>query len=77
MTRADLLARVARGELTIQQAGELLNAQKPPRPLRASVTRKGAIALHGVRKLPIAFYPGEWEQILGAGELIRRELPKE
>lgn len=69
-TMLEILAAVAKGELTTEEAGKLIaNIGKKPKGVYLEVSEKGAIKIKGMRaRWPIVLYPNEVQTILGMAD---------
>lgn len=74
MTREEVLARVAAGELTVEQASHLLEEAERQRrgSLYCRVSEKGAVSVYGLQRMPVTLYMEQWERLLDFGDQIRR-----
>ena len=74
MTREEILQKLARQELTVEQANQLLaDAERPPRgTLYCKVSQKGAISVYGLQRMPVTLYVEQWGRLLDFGDEIRR-----
>ena len=59
---SDILQKVASGQLTVDQAQQLLSKSSKP-TVTYKVSPKGAISFYGIRKFPITLYVAEVEQL--------------
>lgn len=72
MTTTEILAQVAAGKVSAQDAAKLLEAQKPKRALYCKVSEKGALSLYGInRQFPVSLYADQWERVLDFADEIR------
>ncbi len=71
MKKEDVLAKVAAGELTIEQASKMLTDEAPKRGLYCKVSQKGAISVYGLQRMPVTLYVEQWERLLGFADSIR------
>jgi len=73
--KEDVLAKVAAGEITIEEASKMLDADAPKRgTLYCKVSQKGAISVYGLQRMPVTLYVEQWERLLGFGDEIRSFL---
>ena len=74
MTREEILAKLAAGEIKIEQASKLLEeAEKEGRgSLYCKVSEKGGISVYGLQRMPVTLYVEQWEKVLGFADEIRR-----
>ncbi|MGD9723710.1 MAG: hypothetical protein AB7O59_04840 [Pirellulales bacterium] len=86
MKKEEILAQLAAGTLSVEEASQLLAAEEPKRgQLYCKVSEKGAISVYGLQRMPVTLYVEQWERLLGfsnelqsfmkdhAGELKRKE----
>ena len=72
MKREEVLQKLASGELTVEQANELLVANEPKRgSLYCKVSQKGAISVYGLQRMPVTLYVEQWDRLLAFGDEIR------
>jgi hypothetical protein len=64
-----VLAMVAAGSLTTDEALEMLD--HGPRGMHCTVSRRGAVSLDGLQRLPVTLYADQWERLLGFADEIR------
>lgn len=62
MSQAEILAKLAAGDITAEQAGHLLE-QLNEKPLTISITDKGGVSVKGIWRFPVTLYPRGWERI--------------
>jgi len=74
MKREDILAKVAAGELGIEEANRLLEESDQPRrgQLYCKVSAKGAISVYGLQRMPVTLYVEQWTRLLDFGDEIRK-----
>src|SRR3990172_1493460 len=74
MKREEILAKLAAGEIKIEEASRLLEeAEKERRAsLYCKVSEKGAISVYGLQRMPVTLYVEQWEKVLGFADEIRR-----
>lgn len=64
LSQLEILAKVKSGELTTEQAAEML---KPPvKPVTFKVSDKGAVSLYGLQRFPVTLYAPQWERVIAA-----------
>jgi hypothetical protein len=59
MTQAEVLAAVAAGKMTPEDAQKALEKK-----LTLKVSQKGAVQLDGLRRFPVTLYKREWQRVL-------------
>lgn len=75
MSQSEILAAVASGTLTIEQAGVLLgNVGKPAQAIKFKVSEKGACSVYGLGRFPVTLYSGQWQRLLAAREQLEAFL---
>lgn len=74
MDKEQILAKLAGGELTVEEAGRLLSEleRKKGDSLYCKVSPKGAISVYGLQKFPVTLYTEQWERLLAFGDEIRK-----
>ena len=73
MDQAEILKKLAAGELTAEQAGEMLKAseEKKRGSLYCKVSAKGAISVYGLQRMPVTLYVEQWERLLNFGDELK------
>ena len=73
MKKEEILAKVAAGELKIEEASKLLaEAEAPKRgTLYCKVSEKGGLSVYGLQRMPVTLYMEQWERLLAFGDDIR------
>jgi hypothetical protein len=76
MTKEEILAKVAAGGLSVDEAAKLLADLETPRRggLYCKVSPKGGMSLYGLQRMPVTLYVEQWERLLGFAEEIRAFL---
>lgn len=76
MNKEEILAKVASGEMKIDEASKLLaEADAPKRgSLYCKVSEKGAVSVYGLQRMPVTLYVEQWERLLNFGDEIRAFL---
>ena len=74
MTKEEILAKVAAGEIPVEQASKLLEkAEQAKRgSLHCKVSEKGAISVYGLQRMPVTLYVEQWERLLDFADQIRQ-----
>ena len=74
MNKQEILAKVASGELKIEDASRMLaDIEQPKRgQLYSKVSAKGAISVYGLQRMPVTLYVEQWERLLNYGDEIRQ-----
>ena len=74
MNKAEILAKVASGDLDVDKATKLLEEaeSKERKALYCKVSQKGAISVYGLQRMPVTLYVEQWERLLAfADEILR------
>jgi hypothetical protein len=76
MTKQEILAEVAAGKLTVDEAAKLLADQDSPKrgSLYCKVSAKGGLSLYGLQRMPVTLYVEQWERLLGFADQLREFL---
>jgi hypothetical protein len=76
MKKDEILAKVAAGELPVEEASKLLaEAEQPKRgQLYCKVSEKGAVSVYGLQRMPVTLYVEQWQRLLDFGDEIREFL---
>ncbi len=74
MKKEEILEKVARGELPVQEATKLLEqAEQAQRGrLYCKVSPKGAMSLYGLQRMPVTLYVEQWERLLAFSDELRK-----
>jgi hypothetical protein len=73
MKKEEILAKVAAGELSIDEASKLLAEDQPKRgTLYCKVSAKGAISVYGLQRMPVTLYVEQWERLLGFADELKQ-----
>lgn len=74
MSRKEILEKLASGELTADQADELLAKEEEAKQkgLYCKVSQKGAISVYGLQRMPVTLYVEQWERLLDIADEIRQ-----
>lgn len=73
MSRKEILERLQSGELTAEEADELLEKEEEAKRkgLYCKVSQKGAISVYGLQRMPVTLYVEQWERLLEFADEIR------
>ena len=73
MKKEEILAKLAAGEITAEQASRLLDEAEQQRrqSLYCKVSQKGAISVYGLQRMPVTLYVEQWERLLAFADDIR------
>ena len=72
MNKEEILAKLANGELEVEEASKLLAAIESQKrgSLYCKVSQKGAISVYGLQRMPVTLYVEQWERLLGIADEI-------
>lgn len=78
MKKEEILAKLAAGELKVEEASKLLaEVEKPKRgALYCKVSEKGAMSVYGLQRMPVTLYVEQWQRLLDFSDELR-EFMKE
>lgn len=73
MKKEEILAKLAAGELAVDEASKLLAELETPKrgSLYCKVSEKGAVSVYGLQRMPVTLYMEQWERLLNFGDDIR------
>jgi hypothetical protein len=77
MNKEEILAKLAAGEIPVEEASKLLaevDQQRDRRSLYCKVSVKGALSVYGLQRMPVTLYAEQWERLLDYGDEIRKFL---
>ena len=76
MKKEEVLAKLAAGELKVDQASKLLEESERERrgSLSCRVSEKGGVSIYGLQRMPVTLYVEQWEKLLGFADEIRQFL---
>lgn len=76
MNKDEILAKLAAGELKVDEASKLLaDAEQSKRgTLYCKVSEKGAVSVYGLQRMPVTLYVEQWERLLDFGDEVRAFL---
>jgi hypothetical protein len=74
MTKDEILAKLAAGELSTEQASKLLDEQAQPKrgALYCKVSEKGAISVYGLQRMPVTLYVEQWTRLLEFADELQK-----
>jgi hypothetical protein len=72
VTNEEILAKVAAGEIPVDEAAKLLQKVEPKKSLYCKVSEKGAISIYGLQRMPVTLYVEQWERLLDFADQIRQ-----
>ena len=72
MKKEDILAQVASGAISVEEATKLFEAAEAKRgTLYCKVSEKGAISVYGLQRMPVTLYTEQWTRLLDFSDEIR------
>jgi hypothetical protein len=76
MKKEEILAKVAAGQLPVDEASKLLAELETSRrgALYCKVSPKGAVSLYGLQRMPVTLYVEQWERLLSFADELREFL---
>ena len=76
MNKEEILAKLASGELKVDEASKMLAELDQPKKgtLYCKVSEKGACSVYGLQRMPVTLYVEQWERLLDFGDDIRAFL---
>jgi hypothetical protein len=76
MKKEEILAQVAAGELSVDEASKLLAEADTSRrgALYCKVSQKGAVSLYGLQRMPVTLYVEQWGRLLDYADELRAFL---
>ena len=76
MNKQDILAQVAAGKLSVDEAAKLLADQETPKrgALYCKVSAKGGVSLYGLQRMPVTLYVEQWDRLLNFADELREFL---
>jgi hypothetical protein len=73
--KEEVLAKVAAGDLSIEEASKMLADEAPRRgTLYCKVSPKGAVSVYGLQRMPVTLYVEQWERLLNFADEVRTFL---
>ena len=74
MKKEEILAKVAAGEMKIEEATKLLDEaeQRPRGALYCKVSAKGALSVYGLQRMPVTLYLEQWVRLLDFSDNLRQ-----
>ena len=74
MKKEEILAKVASGEMKIEEATKLLEEaeQRPRGTLYCKVSPKGALSVYGLQRMPVTLYVEQWNRLLDFSDNLRQ-----
>lgn len=76
MKKEEILAKLAAGELKVDEASKMLAEIEQPKrgSLYCKVSEKGAVSVYGLQRMPVTLYVEQWERLLNFGDDVRQFL---
>ena len=73
MTKEEILAQLAAGQIAVDEASKLLADLEPAKrgTLYCKVSQKGAVSLYGLQRMPVTLYVEQWERLLGFSDELQ------
>ena len=73
MKKEEILAKLAAGEMKVEEASKLLaEIEKPKRgSLYCKVSEKGAMSVYGLQRMPVTLYVEQWQRLLEFSDELR------
>ena len=73
MKKEEILAKLAAGEMKVDEASKLLaEIEKPKRgTLYCKVSEKGALSVYGLQRMPVTLYVEQWQRLLEFSDELR------
>jgi hypothetical protein len=73
MNKEEILAKLAAGELKVDEASKMLAEldQAKRGSLYCKVSEKGAISVYGLQRMPVTLYVEQWDRLLNFSEDLR------
>jgi hypothetical protein len=74
VTKEEILAKVAAGEIPVEEASKLLEKAEHAKKgsLYCKVSEKGGISVYGLQRMPVTLYVEQWQRLLDFAEEIRQ-----
>ena len=74
MKKEEILAQLAKGEITVEQATQMLSDVEQTRrgTLYCKVSPKGALSVYGLQRMPVTLYVEQWNRLLDFSDEIRK-----
>ena len=74
MKKEEILAKLAQGEIAVEEATRLLEEVETPRrgTLYCKVSPKGALSVYGLQRMPVTLYVEQWARLLDFSEEVRK-----
>ena len=76
MKREEVLEKLAKGELTVEEASKHLAATDAPKrgQLYCKVSEKGGVSVYGLQRMPVTLYVEQWDRLIAFTDEIKAFL---
>jgi hypothetical protein len=76
MKKEEILAKLAAGDLKVEEASKLLAEVEQPKrgQLYCKVSAKGAVSVYGLQRMPVTLYVEQWTRLLEFADDLREFL---
>ncbi len=73
MKKEEILAKLAAGEIQVDEATKLLDQVEQPKrgTLYCKVSEKGAMSVYGLQRMPVTLYVEQWNRLLDFSDELR------
>jgi hypothetical protein len=73
MKKEEILAQVAAGKLSVDEAAKLLADQETVKrgTLYCKVSAKGGLSLYGLQRMPVTLYVEQWERLFAFSDELK------
>jgi hypothetical protein len=73
MNKEEILAQVAAGKISVDEASKLLAEVDSTRrsTLYCKVSQKGAVSLYGLQRMPVTLYVEQWERLFAFSDQLQ------
>ncbi|HEX3724975.1 MAG TPA: hypothetical protein VHV08_01980 [Pirellulales bacterium] len=73
MNKEEILAKLAAGQIQVDEASKLLAEVEQPKrgALYCKVSAKGAISVYGLQRMPVTLYVEQWDRLLAFSDDLR------
>jgi hypothetical protein len=74
VTKEEILAKVAAGEIPVEEASKLLERAEQAKKgsLYCKVSEKGAVSVYALQRMPVTLYVEQWQRLLDFADQIRQ-----
>ena len=76
MNKEEILAKLASGQLKVEEASKLLAELEQPKrgSLYCKVSEKGAVSVYGLQRMPVTLYVEQWDRLRNFADELRAFL---